>query len=225
MSKSKDLVLINSEIGTRDYYSKSDIEGKAFSNLKDDLSDNYQSQILKYAKNIGNLVQGKKERLPLRFYYVDKAGNEVEIDHADLVTDIMQITKNVNWSIQVIGGAQNFRQLFGQHALEVVNKPSYKNWKFLVDKKPGFGIYAIGPDKNEIIRRWEIKPSGSYPNTPPIVTSSPSYSDDPCWSNGTLHYTNFENSSSSPWKRRAEKSINPLFSLIVELLQKYNLGI
>ena len=222
----KDLVLINSEIGTRDYFAKGDVEGKTFRDIADELHKKYQEQIAEYARaQVGNLVQGDQSRLPLRFYYVDQAGNENELDHSDAASDTMQLSDKVFWSIQVVGGNNNFRRDFGEHAIDLVRKPKYRNWKLLVEGKPGFGIFATGPDKTGTIRRWEIKPSGSYPNTPPIVTSSPSYSNDPCWdTSGTLHYTRLRNGG-SPWEERAKKSTNPLYGLVIELLQKYKLAV
>jgi len=222
----KDLILINSEIGTRDYYGKGNLESKTFRDIAEDLHIKYQDQIFEYAKSqLSNILQNDRTRLPLRFYYVDQAGNENEIDHSDKVFDIMRLGSEVFWSIQVVGGSVNFRKYFGQHSLELVKKPKYRNWKVIIEGKPGYGIYSVGPDKTSIIRRWEIKPSRDYPQTPPIVTSSPPYSNDPCWdTNGTLHYARFQ-FGGSPWNDRVNKSTNPLYSLVIELLQKYRLGV
>ena len=48
--------------------------------------------------------------------------------------------------------------------------------------------------------------------------------DDPCWSGGVLHFTNFSTGGGSAWDELVELSsagINPLQGLIQELLQKY----
>jgi hypothetical protein len=42
MADSKDLILINPEIGTRDYYPKMDVEGKTFTQIADELHKKYQ---------------------------------------------------------------------------------------------------------------------------------------------------------------------------------------
>ncbi len=119
----------------------------------------------------------------------------------------------------------NFRQAFAIHAIEILNKPTYKNWKCILKDKPGYGIMAVGPDKTGIVRTWKITPSGNYPESPPVVVSEPPYSSDVCWdSNGLLHYTRFADSG-SPWEKAVSTNVNPLFGLIVELLQKYKLAV
>jgi len=119
-----------------------------------------------------------------------------------------------------------FRQAFANHAQEILNKPKYRNWKYLISGKPGYGIKAVGPDKSGIVRTWKITPSGNYPKTPPVVVSEPPYFDDVCWgSSGVLHYTNFKKNSGSPWEKATKTHTNPLFSLIIELLQKYRLSV
>jgi hypothetical protein len=120
----------------------------------------------------------------------------------------------------------NFRQIFANHAHEILRKPKYRNWKHIVAGKPGYGIKAVGPDKTGIVRTWKITPSGNYPNTPPVIVSEPPYSNDPCWdSKGILHYTNFKKNSGSPWEKAVKVNVNPLFSLIIELLHKYKLSV
>ena len=120
----------------------------------------------------------------------------------------------------------NFRQVFGNHALEILHKPKYRNWKCIVKDKPGYGIMAVGPDKMGIVRTWKITPSGDYPRTPPTVVSEPPYMNDICWdSKGVLHYTAFSKKSGSPWEKAVKTDANPLFGLIVELLQKYKLAV
>jgi len=120
----------------------------------------------------------------------------------------------------------SFRQVFANHALEILNKPKYRNWKCIVKDKPGYGIIATGPDKHGIVRTWKITPSGNYPQTPPVVVSEPPYSKDLCWdSKGRLHYTVYRNVGGSPWEKAVITHANPLFGLIVELLQKYRLAV
>jgi hypothetical protein len=120
----------------------------------------------------------------------------------------------------------SFRQVFASHALEILTKPKYRNWKSIVQDKPGFGIMAVGPDKMGIVRTWKITPSGNYPMTPPVVVSEPPYVKDICWdSSGVLHYTRYAETSGSPWEKAVKTNANPLFTLIVELLQKYKLAV
>lgn len=221
----KDLVFTCSEIGTRDYAPK-DLMKKQFRDVSDWLWKKYDNQILGFLKqSLGGLETSvDRDRAPLRFDYMDPAGKLVPIDHAEDTGAIAQITDQIFWHPQVIGG-QTFRQSFGNHAMEILTNPRYRNWRLIVKEKPGYGIMAIGPDPQGIVRTWKVYPSPDYPNTPPTVTSEPSYTNDVCWSGGTLHYTSYSQAGGSPWIELAQRSTNPLFALMIELLQKYKLGV
>ncbi len=219
-----ELVFVCSEIGTRDYAPKN-IMDKQFRDVSDWLWKKYDKQIVNLLKqNLSGLEKPDRDRAPLSFDYTDPAGKLVPIDHTEDVKNIAQITNQVFWHPQVVGG-QTFRQIFGNHAMEILSNPRYRNWRLIVAEKPGYGIMTIGPDPADIVRTWKICPSSDYPNTPPTVNSEPTYTNDICWSNGVLHYTGYSQKGGSPWTELAKRSTNPLLALLIELLQKYKLGI
>jgi len=222
-----ELVLVCSEIGTRDYPPKELIE-KKFRDISDWLWKKYDRDIENFLKEShSGLETPDRDRAPLRFDYIDLAGKMVPIDHAEDVRNISQMNNQVYWHPQVIGG-QRFRQIFGNHAMEIIENKRYRNWGLIIDKKPGYGIMTVGPDPKGIIRTWKIYPSGDYPDTPPTVISEPPFTNDigGCWdSKGILHYTSFKQPGGSPWTELAQKSTNPLHALMIELLQKYKLGV
>lgn len=226
----RELVIICSEVGTRDYV-PNDILKKQFRDVSEWLWKKYDAQILGFLKQSHSGLETpesretNRDRAPLRFDYTDPAGKLVPIDHTEDVRSIAQVTDQIFWHPQVIGGAQTFRQVFGNHAMEILSNPRYRNWKLVEDRKPGYGIIAVGPDPHGIVRTWIITPSPDYPTTPPTVTSEPSYTNDPCWSNGILHYTSYSQASGSPWADLVCRSVNPLLCLMIELLQKYKLGV
>lgn len=221
----REFVMICSEVGTRDYVPK-DLLEKQFRDVSEWLWKKYDSQILGFLKQShSGLETPNRDRAPLRFDYTDPAGKLVPIDHTEDVSSIAQVSDQIFWHPQVIGGGQTFRQVFGNHAVEILSNPRYRNWRLIVDNTPGYGIMAIGPDPNGIVRTWKITPSPDYPNTPPTVTSDPSYTNDPCWSDGKLHYTSYSQTSGSPWTDLVKRSTNSLLCLMIELLQKYKLGV
>ncbi len=224
----KELVFVCSEIGTRDYEPKELID-KKFSDVSDWLWEKYDKQILNFLKpNFSGLESidsiEHKNRAPLRFDYIDQAGKLVPIDHAEDVWNTSQITDQVYWHPQVIGGQRHF-QIFGKHANEIITNPRYRNWKSIKAGQPGDGIWATGPDPEGIVHKWKIIPSADYPITPPIVIAEPSYKNDICWQSGKLNYTSYRGRGGSPWTELAQKSTNPLFALMIELLRKYKLGV
>jgi hypothetical protein len=219
-----ELTLICSEFGTRDYLS-GEIMKKQFRDVHTWLWKKYPSEISAWIRReLTNMETPDKDRAPLLFQYADEAGALINIDYGEDVAAISKLTPQVQWHPPVVGGG-NFRQTFGIHAAEILTHPRYKNWQCVVDGKPGYGIMAIGPDPQNTIRTWTIKPSADYPHSPPIVVSQPPYKDDICWQGGTLHYTGYRNRSGSPWQDVAQKSTNPLLALLNELLQKYQLAV
>lgn len=224
-----ELVLVCSEIGTRDYPLKdkeSELIEKQIRDVSDWLWKKYDGDIGNFLKEShSGLETPDRDRAPLRFDYIDLAGKMVPIDHAEDVRNISHITDQIYWHPQVIGG-QRFRQIFGNHAMEIITNKRYRNWRLIIDEEPGYGIMAVGPDSQGIIRTWKIYPSGDYPNTPPTIISEPPFTNDICWdSKGTLHYTSFKQQGGSPWTEAVQSSTNPLHALMIELLQKYKLGI
>ncbi|MFF4036001.1 hypothetical protein ACFYZ2_40720 [Streptomyces sviceus] len=224
MMSSQELTLVCSELGTRDYLS-GEIMTKQFRDVSQWLWKKYPEQISGWLRRgLTNLETPDKDRAPLRFDYSDEAGNLLPIDSAEDVSAIAKMSPQVQWHPQVVGGA-NFRQTFGMHAAEILTNPKYKNWRCVVPGKPGYGIQAVGPDPQGIIRTWTVKPSADYPLSPPTVVSQPAYKDDICWRDGTLHYTRYAHGIGSPWNDVAVRSVNPLFVLLTELLQKYKLAV
>lgn len=222
-----ELVLVCSEIGTREYLPKELIE-KKIRDIADWLWKKYDEDIGTFLGGLSGLEGSDKRdnrhRAPILFEYVDLSGKMVPIDPTDDVRDISQMTDQIYWHPDVIGG-QRFRQIFGNHAKELIGKKKYGNWEVIRDGEPGYGIIAVGPDPQGIIRTWKIRPSDDYPNTPPIVTSEPPFTNDICWSGGILHYTGFYQRGGSPWTKLVQRSTNPLHALMIELLQKYKFGV
>jgi len=223
--KAKDLILQNDEIGTKDFLEKKEWQGKIIGDIPEYLYEKYKDQIFAYVKRTATNVIGEKDRIPLKFYYVDKDGTWNILDPSEKISNIMSLYDIIHWQIPPLGARSDYLQVFGNHAVQIVRNPIYKNWKYLEKNRPGFGIYSVGPDDNGIKRTLEIKPSANYPETPPIVFSLPPYKD-PCWdSTGTLHYTTYKNKGGTSWKDLAEKCHNPLLVLVIELLQKYRLAV
>jgi len=216
-----ELVLVNKRIRSRDVLPPTgtfmDVAKKLWAKYKDTLTEHG-------GDNVDNLIP-EQDRMPLRFLYVDKAGSQCLIEPSEPVAAILAAgAEQVIWDHVPVGGSQNYRQAFGRHALDLMNIPQYQNWKCLHPDHPGYGITATGPDKNDVVRTLKLTPSGNYPQTPPTVTSEPEFTDDPCWSGGVLHFTNFSTGGGSAWDALVELSsagINPLQGLIQELLQNY----
>lgn len=222
-STQRELVLICSEIGTRDYPTDGLLR-KQFRDVSDWLWKKYEDEISGWLRQrLSNMEAPNRDRAPLRFDYSDEAGKLIPIDHSENVSDIAHVGPQVQWHPQVVGGG--YRQEFGMHAAEILTHPKYSNWRCIVENSPGYGIRAVGPDPQNIIRTWTITPTADYPNSPPSVISQPSYTNDICWQDGSLHYTGYSRRDGSPWQDVARQSANPLFSLVIELLQKYKLAI
>jgi hypothetical protein len=218
-----EVVLICSEIGTRDYAPDA-LGDKQFRDVSDWLWKKYDEEISGWLRQrLTNMETPDRDRAPLRFDYTDQAGKLIPIDHAEPVSAIAQVSSQVQWHPQVVGGS--YRQMFGMHAAEILSHPNYKNWSCVVKDSPGYGIRAVGPDPDNIVRTWTITPTADYPNSPPTVVSQPSYTNDICWRDGSLHYTAYSGTGGSPWQDVARDSANPLLSLMIELLQKYKLSI
>jgi hypothetical protein len=220
-----ELVLVNKRIRSRDVFPPKgtflDVAKELWAKYKDTLTEHGEA-------NVDNLIPDE-DRMPLRFMYVDKAGSQCLIEASEPVEAILAAgAEQVNWDHVPVGGGLNYRQAFGRHALDLMSIPQYQNWKNLHADHPGYGITATGPDKNDVVRTLKLTPSGNYPKTPPTVTAEPEFTDDPCWSGGVLHFTNFRSGGGSAWDDLVDLSsvgINPLQGLIQELLQKYGFAV
>lgn len=223
-ASTKELVIICSEVGTRDYL-PSELRDKLFRDVSDWLWKKYPDQITSWIQQeLGGMETPSRQRAELLFDYADAAGDRIPIDQSEAVAKIAQLTSQVQWHPQAVGGS-SFRQTFGMHAAEILANPRYRNWHCVANGSPGYGIRAVGPDPHGIIRTWTITPPADYPNSPPTVISEPPYTHDVCWGNGILHYTRYTKRYGSPWQDLARRSTNPLLALIIELLQKYRLAV
>ena len=100
----KELVLIGSEINTRDYFTAPELEGKNFNDIIDLLYKKYEENIISFAsENLSN-IKATKDRIAIKFKYVDASGDKITIEPSDEVLNIMEITDTVNWSIETFGG-------------------------------------------------------------------------------------------------------------------------
>jgi hypothetical protein len=187
----------------------------------------YRDEILTEGEDVNNLI-AEPERMPIRFQYVDDQGSECLVEPSEEIEDVISAgAKQVTWDATPTGGALSYRQQFGEHAAELLARPEYQNWSYCARGKPGYGIQAVGPDKDDVVRTIKITPSGNYPETPPTVTCQPTFEGDPCWTGGVLHYTTYSGGGGSPWKDLVEQSdrgLNPLHALTQELLLKYKFG-
>ena len=220
-----DLVLVNKRIRSRDVFK----DTGTFMDVAKELWKKYKDTLTQDAsENVDNLI-ADEERMPIRFQYVDAAGSQCLIEPAEPVAGILAAgAEQVIWDHVPIGGDDNFRQLFGAHALELIKMPQYLNWTHIYKDHPGYGITATGPDKDDVVRTLKITPSGDYPNSPPTVVSEPAFKDDPCWAGGLLHFTEYSKGGGSAWKDLVDASssgINPLQGLIMELLTKYKFAV
>ncbi|NVB39839.1 hypothetical protein G6O69_18495 [Pseudenhygromyxa sp. WMMC2535] len=224
MAAPTSIILVNNRISARDTFPASG----TFLGIAKRLWSKYSDTLIGVGRSdVGNLI-ADRERMPIRFQYVDAGGSQVLIEPSEEVAAILaQGADQILWDHVPTGGGPTFRQIFGQHAVDLVSRPAYSNWSCVYQDKPGYGIQAIGPDRNGVIRTITITPSGNYPKTPPTVVSEPPFSDDPCWSRGVLHYTKFHGGG-APWTDLADdwrSGLNPLHALIQELLQKYGFAI
>jgi hypothetical protein len=101
----KQLVLIGSEINTRDYITEAEVDGQNFNDIIEFLYKKYEEPIISYAQEqLGNIV-ARKDRIAIKFNYADVSGSVVMIEPSDQVQDIMQLNDTVNWTVETFGGA------------------------------------------------------------------------------------------------------------------------
>lgn len=186
--------------------------------------EKYGEQIEVYVNNNVNNVISRKDRLPLKFDYVNSQGIYESISFSQDISEVNEKTDIVNWHPEVVGGMTPI-QIFGNHATDTIKNPNFRHWKLIVDGKPGFGIQVIAVDKDEIIRTIKVLSSIDYPNSPPKVLTEPKFTNDICFDEkGELHYTNFIGTG-SPWLNCVNRYKNPLLSLLDELIHKYKFSI
>ena len=197
-----------------------------------DLSDwiwgKHETEIIEYnTREVSNLVHGR-DRIIISFFFINSIGEREILDYTDVIKDVVLIHKidMIYWQMPVIGGG-GARQIFGQHALEIIERPEYNYLKCITYNKPGDGIKVIAKDKDGITRTIKIVPSERYPKKPPRVTCVPDFTNDTCWISGTLKYTRFSKKEGSPWEDLVcgadglPPCSNPLISIIIELREKY----
>lgn len=217
------LAVVCSEVQTRDYI-PDDMMNKKFKDVSDWLWKKYDNEIKEHLKRLGNMEGANRKRAPLSMGYIDENGKEKPIPHEEDIINIAKKTDTIFWHPEPTGGA-NHLQTFGIHAKEIIGNVGYGNWKLITEGKYGDGIWAKAPDPKGFVHIWKIFPSIGYPYTPPIVTAEPQYTDDICWRSGKLDYTKIREDGSYYWTRVVMRSSNPLLLLIIELFNKYDIGV
>jgi hypothetical protein len=102
--EAKQLTLICSEIGARDYMTEADVDGRTFNDITEFLKKRYDEPIIAHVKaEVGHIIP-RQDRIVLKYSYADASGGIVPIEPTDQVQDIMSINDTVNWSIEPYGG-------------------------------------------------------------------------------------------------------------------------
>jgi hypothetical protein len=196
--------------------------------LSDWIWEKHETEIIEYnRREVSNLVH-RRDRIIISFFFINSIGEREILDYTDVIMDLILSYKIdlIYWQMPAIGGG-SARQIFGQHALEIIERQEYKYLKCITRNKPGDGIKVVAKDKDGVTRTINIVPSESYPKKPPRVKCVPDFNDDTCWIDSTLNYTRFTNKEGSPWKDLVSGAdgmppcSNPLISIIIELRQKY----
>jgi hypothetical protein len=224
MNYRRELVLVNKRIRCRDVFSSDglfmDVAKALWKKYKDTLTDHGE-------ENVDNLI-AEQDRMPLRFHYVDASGSQCLIEPSESVDTILDRgATQVIWDHVPVGGDLNFRQVFSQHASEILNLPEYSRWNCVFGSSPKYGIMITGPDKNKLQQTLKITPSGNYPTTPPTVLAEPGFPDDPSWPGGILDFAYLSENGRFTWEERVtDKPLekNPLQELVTEVLQDYGFG-
>jgi hypothetical protein len=223
MNFRRELVLVNKRIRCRDVFPADglffDVAKALWRKYKDTLTDHGE-------ENVDNLI-AEQDRMPLRFHYVDASGSQCLIEPSESVGTILdQGATQVIWDHVPVGGDLNFRQVFSQHASEILALPEFAHWKCIFGSSPKYGIVVTSPEKNGQVRTLKITPSGDYPTTPPTVIAEPGFPDDPCWSDGILDFAYLSEKGRFAWEKRVTdkpRNKNPLQELVAEVLQDYGL--
>ena len=197
-----------------------DVAKALWKKYKDTLTDHGE-------ENVDNLI-AEQDRMPLRFHYVDASGSQCLIEPSESVETILDRgARQVIWDHVPVGGDLNFRQVFSQHASEILTLPEFAHWKCIFGSSPKYGIVVTSPDKNGQQRTLKITPSGDYPTTPPTVIAEPGFPDDPCWSDDILDFAYLSEKGRFSWEKRVTDKpldMNPLHGLVQEVLQDYGFG-
>jgi hypothetical protein len=169
-----------------------------------------------------------RDRIILSFFFINSVGERELLDYTDVIKDIALSNQieTIYWQMPAIGGSTS-KQIFGQHALEIIERPEYSYLKCIIQNRPGDGIRVIAKDKDGITRTIKLLPSQGYPMNPPIVSCEPEFTNDPCWIGGELSYTGYNNIKGSPWRdlvsgtEKFSRCSNPLIAIVIELREKY----
>ena len=201
---------------------------KTLKDLSDWIWEKHENKIIEYNKlEVSNLLS-ERDRIIISFSIIDSIGDRQPLDYTDVIKDVV-LAYNIDtiyWQMPPIGGGSP-KQIFGQHALEIIERPEYRYITCITSNRPGNGIKVVAKDKDGIIRTIKILPSEGYPKNPPKVSCIPEFTNDPCWIMGELSYNRYSNKKGSPWLDLVIGSdgmpafSNPLISIIIELREKY----
>jgi hypothetical protein len=102
--KKKQLILIGSEINTRDYVPVTELQGKTFNDLIDFLYKKYEEPIIAYARERMRNLELGRDRIAVKFQYADPSGSMVTIEPSEQVLNILGLTDTVYYTIETFGG-------------------------------------------------------------------------------------------------------------------------
>jgi len=225
------IILINDELQVKETIPNRDfdhIKSKTFLDVARWLASKYRDSI---GGILGNSLGGFEgagsnlERAPIKFEVMANDGQFTSVPYSDNVGEWEGKTDQIYFVLEPTGGANN--PIFNKHSFGVIRNTRFLNWKPLIANSVADGIYAVGRVQGEnFARTIRVQPSADYPNTPPIISSNPPFSNDPCWdTRGILHYTTYADGSGSPWNSLVARHQNPLISIIDELLTKYRMSV
>ena len=100
----KQLILLGSEIQSRDYIPAEDLENKRFTDLVDFLYKKYEEPILSHVREALSNIVARRDRIPIKFQYADPSGTMITIDPSDEVLSIMELSNTVHWTVETFGG-------------------------------------------------------------------------------------------------------------------------
>lgn len=98
------LLLINNQVGLREYFEEEEVAEKNFRDLGDILYGKHKERLSEYLQELENEVDVEERLKFFKFEYNDETGQRITIGQDEKVTDIMKVTDTVFWYIGPMGG-------------------------------------------------------------------------------------------------------------------------
>jgi hypothetical protein len=230
----KGIAFVSKQTKIREFYSASELFGKSFADVADDLYD----KLLRENRVLPTLIAERKNELAdeyrvglIKFFYLVD-GLETPISKAMPVLEFYLNTgaSEVLFFVDVIGGdvpakdTEAFSHYqFLNHAQEVLeNADRHGTWELMEYLPNQFRLVKTVRDKYRRLITLVLQPNVGYPRRPPRVITIPQHRD-PCFArNGELDWTIIRGSGRFTWELYMRHS-NPLIYLLDELNTKYGL--